>query len=530
METNNNPMPANIFQEGKFAHGDSFIGRNTLLSELIQSWEESNGNGTFSVVGLNRMGKTSLVHEFAERVKAIDSSTICIIVSLGQNTWPSLIQLIMKIMLRENSSLDDYSQSICRQTCEISLESNNFLNENEVILNYIDLLKHFENCQQHFLFVIDEFDKAKKIWKNKINYFEGIRDSVQYPGFFILISRRPLELIEADSYGNSCFHNVFTEIHVCAFERDTDMNDYYAVLSDRYRIVLNKVERKKVEEYTGFCPTFLVGLGNRLASASIKNVSIPSIDDVFSDQDFQVNIRRHYDEFLKRMMDDGLWNDLVQIIMDIFYVCNSPDSEDTYRTATIQNLRCRGYLRQKENGDYVVFSDDFSAWAKNKLYRNEVTTIYSTIIKAEVVIKDLLNKKMPLIWKNFFPGSDWEDDFRKNTPNVPQSVKYLTSGKHPHLKEYLKSAQKYNANAGVADALPIKAKLALLKEYWGKGISDSFNSDPYSDWEDCFNVLLKIRNPLFHAMIDLERSSTDHYFLLGDVNEKAKRIIQQLSS
>lgn len=37
MATNNEPTIQNIFQEGKFAHGDSFIGRQKLLSEMMRS-------------------------------------------------------------------------------------------------------------------------------------------------------------------------------------------------------------------------------------------------------------------------------------------------------------------------------------------------------------------------------------------------------------------------------------------------------------------------------------------------------------
>lgn len=530
METNNKLNVVNIFQEGKIAHGDSFIGRHDLMFKLMRAWNESGGNGTYSVVGLNRMGKTSLVHEFCDRVKKLDPSTICIIVSLGHNSWPNLIQAIAVNILHENEHLDDVSKMFCQRICRISLENRNMLNENEVHGNYVRLLEHFEEIGQHFMLVIDEFDSAKEIWKNKINYFEGIRDSVQQAGFYILVSRRPLEAIEMDSYGNSCFHNVFTEFHVCAFDREIDMKDYYNVLSERYGIELNEDEREKVEEYTGFCPTFLVGVGNRLASASINHMPQPSIEDIFHEQNFQTNYQRHYKEFLSRMINDGLWDELVQIIMDISSIRKGSNSEDTFREATINNLCCRGYLRQKENGEYVVFSDDFTAWARNNLYHDNDSSIYSRIIKAEVAIRDLLREKMPEIWNNLHPGRNWEADFLEDSSNVPDCASSFTrrTGRYSSLETYLWSARKFKPDADVADALTMPVKLDLVKLYWKNGISERFNSAQYSEWKKCFKLLKDVRNPLFHATITPNDPSANPQYNLLDVNAQADRVIRQL--
>lgn len=529
MVMNNVIVKKNIFQEGKIVHGDSFIGRHAILSDMMQAWNESDGNGTHSVVGLNRMGKSSLVHELRDKVKEIDPTTICVIVSLGQNTWPDLIQLIMKMILRESEHLDAKVKRICEDTCNINLGTNNSLNENEIALNYKELLEHFSKINQHFLLVIDEFDVAKVVWKNKLNYFEGLRESVQLPGFYILVSRRPLEIIEMDSYGNSCFHNVFTEIHVCAFDRNQDMAEYYNILSGQYGIELNEAEREKVEEYTGFCPTFLAGLGNRLASAAINHKPQPHVEDVFMEQSFQTNYQRHYNEFLKRMTDDGSWDELVQIIMDISSIRITPDSEDPFREAAVKKLCCRGYLRQKQDGEYIVFSDDFTSWAKNKLYHNEISTIYSRIIGAEIAIREMLKMEMPKIWSVLYPSSDWENDFLNNR-NVPVCAEWFTriSGlSRSKLQKYLQSAQRYDSTAGVADALTIKVKLALVKEYWEHGIKDRFNHDTYSQWKDCFTMIKDIRNPLFHATIT--SGTSQHYYLLKDANECSNMIIEQLS-
>ncbi len=538
METPKNILSKNLFQEGKIAHGNTFIGRQDLLKSLINLWNESDGNSSRSIVGLNRMGKSSLVCQFCEMVKEQNPDTFCINLTLNQYTWPALIQLIMRTILKdatdEMRKLDPLIEEICTKTSQLELNpslSTHESVETEIMMNYKRLLQRMEKKKQKYLLIIDEFDSAKFCWKNHGRYFEDLRDSAhKYDGFNLIVSRRPLEVIEMDSYGNSCFHNVFPEMHVCAFDPVLDMPEYYASLENNYAVTLDDAEREKVEEYTGFCPTFLAGLGNKLASAAIQRKTIPTVDAVFSDSHFQTNYQKHYFEFLRRMQEDGLWNDIVCFLMDISAIRIDDSTSNSFQEAQINTLCCKGYLRKKQNGEYVVFSDDFAAWAKHKLFRSEIETIYDRIIAAEVSIREMLKRKMPQIWSVRYPEHDWEADFLNNV-NVPKGVRYFTrpTGYH-NLKNYLDSAKKYDPNASVADALTIKVKLILVKELWSHGINTCFNSQPYSAWEDCFKKIAKIRNPLFHAQITSSSSSPQHYYLLKEANDNANRIIKQLSA
>ena len=65
-----------------------------------------------------------------------------------------------------------------------------------------------------------------------------------------------------DSYGQSCFYNVFPEINIGSFNKD-DMTGYYDLLKEKYHIDINKDERIILEQYTGFCPHFLIAVGNK---------------------------------------------------------------------------------------------------------------------------------------------------------------------------------------------------------------------------------------------------------------------------
>ena len=285
-----NTKKINIFIEGKIARGDSFIGRKDLLSELMRLWNDSNGNISRSIVGLNRMGKSSLIDRFCEKVKKQDSKVICIQYTFKNDTWSQIIQFIMyKIFTEYTDQCDPYIKKICEDTLNIDLSCNKFyLNENIVDDNYKRILERMGKIGQKYLFVIDEFDAAKVCWKDKGRYFECLRDSVQKTGANFIISRRPLENIEMDSYGNSCFHNVFPEIHVCSFNKEKDMPEYYNVLENRYGIKLDEEERKDVEKYTGFCPNFLAALGGKLVSSVINDKLQLPVKEIFSDKSLKM--------------------------------------------------------------------------------------------------------------------------------------------------------------------------------------------------------------------------------------------------
>ena len=539
MEMNNSVSRVNIFQEGKIVSGSSFIGRKALLAELNELWEQTGGNASRSVIGLNRMGKSSLVRQFCENVKQREPDVICVSLTLNKSAWPALVQQIMQQIILsaedEGRQPDPLIAELCEKTCNIRLEGCSVLTETTVSHNFNRLLDRMEKIGQKFLLIIDEFDGAKACWGDNASYFESLRDATQKKGFFLIVSRRPLEVIETESYGNSCFHNVFPEIHVTAFDTKSDMPDYYNVLAEHYGVQLDAAEQDKVEEYTGFCPAFLAGLGSHLASAAISGAPQPTVEEIFSEQTFQANYQKHYPEFLKRMKEDGLWDDIVRILMDISSVRVDLSKDDTFREAQINQLCCKGYLRKKQNGEYVVFSDDFAAWAKDKLFRQEEETIYQSLITAEIAIREILRQEMPKIWAKKHPGRDWEQDYLSNT-FVPNPIQYFTripvnSGKNAlsDLQKYLRNARKFDSNAGVADAATIHIKLVMIEEYWEDGIKKRFNSDAFSKWESYFNIIEDIRNPLFHGTLTPQMQTPKNYYLLKDANACANTIIDQLS-
>ena len=526
MEINNK----NLFCEELPASGESFIGRKKLLSDIIEKWNDSDGCGSQSVVGLNRMGKTSFVSYFENMIKSTDANAICIKLQLKQSKFPLLIQRIMKQILDEyGSRLDPTIRNICEKTRSIRADTE--LDEYDIISYYEHMLRYMEKIGQKYLLIIDEFDSAKICWKDEGRYFDALRDSVQSKHFLIIVSRRPLEVIEMDSYGQSCFHNVFPEINICAFDED-DMREYYKMLEENYHISLDENDRKSLEEYTGFCPTLLTAVGYRLAADAINNREQKSIENICTEANFYNNSVRHYKEFLKRMQEDGLWDDVVRILMGISPTLVEAVGRNSFDRSRLQIMEVKGYLR-KQNGQYVVFSDDFSAWAQTGLFRSEIDTIYSTIIEAEVSIREMLRKEMPIIWSNKYKHSNWEDDFMNDDVRVPESVKFFTKTKikngNPDIRNHLRTAKKYNPTATPVDAMTMKVKLLLIKEYWEDGIKTRFNSEKYSEWQDCFESLGEIRNPIFHGNISVDNVSNNNYHLLKNVNDDASRIINQLS-
>lgn len=522
METSNKK---NLFREGKFAKGEYFIGRKKFLSELMELWKDNNGVGSRSVVGLNQMGKSSLAVQFMDMVENEYPDTVCVRFEL-EDTLPVSLQHVMS-EISDQEGLDPKIYDICRETCSIVID--NYIKEDRVMKNYKNLITYMDEIGQKYLMIIDEFDSARICWKNKTNYFFSLRDYMQLNLFCIIISRRPLEVIAPCNDGQSCFHNVFPEINVCAFDED-DMREYYNLLEKNYHISLDENDRKSLEEYTGFCPTLLTAVGYRLAADAINNRVQQSIENICTNANFRNNCIKHYKEFLSRMQEDGLWDDVVRVLMGISPTLVEAVGRNTFDESLLQIMEVKGYLR-KQNGQYVVFSDDFTAWAQVRLFRNEIDTIYSTIIKAEVTIREMLREEMPIIWRKKYGHSDWENDFMNNI-NVPQSVGFFTRippKGNSDIKKYLRGTLKYNPAATPVDAMTMTVKLLLIKEYWEDGIKTKFNSESYLEWKDGFKLLHEIRNNVFHPVISADNTSNANYHLLKNVNDLAAKIINRLS-
>lgn len=530
METlSNTVLKSNLFHEDKIATGESFFGRKDILTNLEKTWIESEGSGNRSLIGLNRMGKSSIGARFVEIVQKHDPNAICIMLTLGNSSWPLLLSIIVETIIVKEMSADEVVIKICNDIKELDTEYGGQMISNRATQKFIQLLDRFKKIGQKFLLVIDEFDGAKHCWKDHGYFFEDLRDTVsKNDGFFLLISRKPLECIEADSYGNSCFHNVFPEINVGAFDPVKDMPEFYAILEKEYDIHLDDMQMQKIEDNTGLCPVIVAGIGNRLASSAIWGEPIPDVDEIFGNHEFRNNYLRHYEGFLTRMQEDGLWDTVVRVIMDINVVDPDQCIDRQLRKDEIDTLFCKGYLRNSSNSDTpVVISDDFTSWAKHKLIGKEVDTIYQYIIAAEVDIREILRKEMVKIWNELYEGRNWERDFLDNAYTVPKSVVFFTrsdNGKRSDLCRYYNNAKKYNPYATVVDALTISVKLALVEEYWDKGISKYFGQDKYEDWEHSFKIVKEIRNPVFHAQITAGTMVTSNYYLLKEANEHSIRI------
>ena len=521
MEINNKK---NLFREGKFAKGDYFIGRKKLLSELMELWKGNNGVGSRSVVGLNRMGKSSLAVQFMDMIENEYPDTVCVRFEL-KDTLPVSLQHVMS-EISNQEGLDPKIYDICQETCSIVID--NYIKENRVMRNYKNLITYMDEIGQKYLMIIDEFDSARICWKNKANYFFSLRDYMQLNLFCIIISRRPLEVIAPCNDGQSCFHNVFPEINVCAFN-ENDMKEYYSLLEENYHVALDESERKLLEEYTGFCPALLTAVGYHLAADAINNRVRQSIENICTNADFRNNCIKHYKEFLSRMQEDGLWDDVVRILMGISPTLVEAVGRNTFDESRLQIMEVKGYLH-KQDGQYVVFSDDFTAWAQSSLFRNEIDTIYSTIIRAEVAIREMLRQEMPVIWNQKYNQDNWEEDIINNV-NVPQSVNFFTKiqqNGNSIIRTYLRKAQRYNPTATPVDAMTMPVKLSLIEEYWEDGIKTRFNSESYFEWEDYFKSLGEIRNYVFHPVISLDNVSNENYHLLKNVNDAASKIINQL--
>jgi len=163
--------------------------------------------GSYSLVGLPRVGKTSMIYKLFD--KHTDDIVIRLVLSsIAQNNikllFDKIIRNIKRILNKDNLLDEDITEILFEyQECDFETEGV------EVFLELIEIVA--ENTKKKIIIIFDEFDAAIKLFKNNTHYFQIIREMAIQPNYntiFIFISRRLVEDIDLKMDGVSNLRQV----------------------------------------------------------------------------------------------------------------------------------------------------------------------------------------------------------------------------------------------------------------------------------------------------------------------------------
>ena len=365
---------------GNVMTGDSYVHRNKLEKKLLERTVKYDDYGSINVVGLHRMGKSSLVYN-ALQAKADDFYDKNIIVAqISANEANSAALFFKNIVKAVYEVIDEHNDVDDKLTKYYEKCKNE-----DIVTAGSSSLKHFfkiiKKSGKRVVFIIDEFDHSEKLFSDFHEGFNILRQLASEPETciaFVFVSRRLVEQIESKCEGISPFHNILEILYVKSFSNE-EMDEYFELNKDS-EIDLSEDEQKKLIEITGGQPYW-----SDILLAAYKKAKDKAITTDL-EKIFQENRRRIYEEYgnMIRVLNEGknpLGNKLYQLV----FGPAEPDCTDLDADA----LYDYGIIVDKKN--MKLISDKFKEYMELK---EKEFNFYPVWHKTETGLREVLKNKL----------------------------------------------------------------------------------------------------------------------------------------
>lgn len=474
----------NIFAGyGKIVTGKLYIHRKALESELCSRTIKYDTYGSVSVVGMQRMGKSSLVYNTIVKKAEDYYDKGIVIINCSMNNFANpeaFLKGIVDIVyeaLESHNGIDHKIERRYNRVVESDLEEG-------CVKNIQGFFKHLLKSGKRVVCVIDEFDYSRKLFANFSEGFNILRELAYQPETdvtFIFISRRMVTELESSADISSLANILGKPIYVKGYN-DEELEDYYK-RNENFNISVSDENKKQVLNITGAQPYWLDILMYHFVESKNGNRDFESLFNANSGVFYN-----EYERFMSLLKEQHLLDKLFQIVIGPAY---------DYTKADVQKLFDYGLIRI-ENEQATLHSKKLFEYMRMK---EGTFDFYPLWNKTERRMRNLLKYKLE---KKY--GLEWEDEIKK---------RYIISGCHPmSLSGYLTSAlglqnrvkkQKdlyiQNASYSIIEALTTAGLFAFyVKEY---KLFECVFGDDRAEFIRITKHLTRARNPYQHNNDDL---------------------------
>ncbi len=236
---------------GTIVCGNRFIGREESLKIIENKTIQPKEAGNLAIIGEPRIGKSSLVYKGVIERKPIllKKSLLPIWINLAMYQEPNdfFCSLVDKC-LGEMKQLDWITEPLQKLAHEV------FITNLSWIARYNRIQRFFEEVRKagyRILFILDEFDHARQLFKGNISGFQGLRELSYRPEWrvnFITTSRRSIREIEIQTGAISTFDGIFHKYYLAMFT-NKEIDNFF----NRFSSIGIKLSDKSKEEFLFYC-------------------------------------------------------------------------------------------------------------------------------------------------------------------------------------------------------------------------------------------------------------------------------------
>jgi len=475
---------------GGIVSGDRFIGREKDLDILRRRVISPREPGNLVIIGEPRIGKSSLVYHGLMGCKQdlLERRIVPVWLNLAMYEESSaLFRALVADCLDEIEQKDWLSSAIQRSATKALVASESWAD-------------HFKRATRFFeavradgirvIFVLDEFDYARKLFRGDASRFQALRELSYRPEWrvtYVVVSRRTVREIETQTQAISTFDGIFMKHYLSMFS-EPDVEEYYNRCSQA-GLGLDQASRDRVRFYCGGHPFLLNVVGYELVELSrdqqpldVDRAAHRAMDSIVSE----------YDRIVGLLLDDCRLGRLLQILYGPVIDAVQADADEFARYGIIEEVE----------GRYQAFSEHFGAYL-SLISRELSADLWPVWRETETLLRELINVQLTARH-----SEHW-------LPAISKAHKSLAG-----ILDRCSEAQRREAglfgdrasNSLLDYAYP-QDLFAIIFAEWG--LFQSILGKDRSYWGQRASLLAKIRNPLAHNRLavlqDYERKTAEGY-------------------
>lgn len=333
---------------GGIVFGDAFFGRESKIQTITERVIDAVEPGCISIVGLPRIGKSSLAwHTLVYPQELLQQKHKLVVwISMGSSRNPDEFFRQMISSALESVESANISNDI------IGTSANKALQHGLAWIDFQEHMKRFIKSVRkigwRLVYVIDEFDAARVVFKDNLFAYQYLRELYNNPDnrvCFVTTSRKTISEIEV-SADISNLNGIFHQIYLGMFTEIETVYQFEKVLTINHSPDIDLINR--IKNFTGSHPYLNAAIGFHLINQRAHEQQI-DFDSACS------NSRPVFNSYYEHLVGDLRKETVLGKFIDLargVSTTSIADISDKYKMLEL--------VRSLPNGMLEVFSKNFS--------------------------------------------------------------------------------------------------------------------------------------------------------------------------
>ena len=446
-----------------------FIGRETELNTIASRVFGAGGYGSVAVIGLPRVGKSSLVSEAIRRAAVRSSELRTVVIRANVGEFATVGELFRRMLEDAADGIDDEGLG----NDEIRSRTTRAFEQQVIDFSAVrSVFRSLRRSRIRPVCVLDEFDAGRRLFSETPQCFHWLRElcsNPEYKAALVIVAKRRLqEVARLAGHESDYWANVLMTLPLKPFLAD-EVERFFAGL-EQEGVALGASDRREVLALCGGNPYLLDGIafhawervkqGERIDSEWIRNIG--------------GDLVRDYLPQVSTILQDGpMLSKAVQVLV-------GPQWDVT--TEDIAALCELGVLHE-EDGELRGFSRTFEDHLR--LLGRDID-IWPLWRDTERALREVLERRLEQIH-----GSDWPNRLVKSRPKLRQMIEEGQERREKERSTFGRASASLLAYTYPADLF------RLMAVDW-RGLAEPLLGPDKRRWETNFKVLAKVRTPLAH--------------------------------